>query len=568
MATLDLGMLKVTIGADTSGLDKAESEAKTKLNNIKRENEAMNAALSSGAAKIAAAFVVAMAAVGTAVASAISNGAQLGNLSSSLGLTVEQLSRLEYAAKSAGVGSDQLKGALQELSKKMLEREPVDLGVRLFSALGVSVRNTEGQMRNTLEVFSDVAERFSKMKDGAEKTNLAMQLLGGEGAALIPLMNGGAAAVKKMGDESDSLGNTIDQKTAESFKGFINEINKTKAAIEAIFTRVAANLQPALSVLNEVIFKATTSTKDFGGASEVLTGILKGTIAVATALGGAINVVYQSIAGVVEAMYQISKGEFSKAWEAITRRVENVVQTFEVAGKVSDALFSGWETNVVKAAESYKKATPPIIESVEQVTRRLDEFKNTSKMAMEDLLNMPTETVANKMAALEDMVRRGGISWREYLGAVRQVNAGSKQNMNDLLSATSQVLTTLFNKSKAAAIASALINTYQGITKAIAEYPPPISYAMAAAQAALGFAQVRAITSQSASGGGGGAAAPSAAPTPSAASSSPTGGQNGPGGVLSVQGISPDSLFSGDAVRSLAQRLLDYQRDGGRIVFA
>lgn len=567
MATLDLGLLKITVGADTSPLDKAESDSKTKLNNIKKSSDDTTQAMIGHATKLSAAFVVAMGAVTAAIASAISTGAQMGNLATSLGLTVEQLSRLEYAAKTAGLGADQLKGAVSELSKKMLEREPVDLGVRLFNALGVSVRDASGNMRNTLDVFTAVAERFSKMKDGAEKTNLAMQMFGGEGAALIPILNQGAEGLNKLFKESDALGNTLDSKTAESFRNFMNEVNRTRAAIEGIFTRVAANLQPALSVLNDVLFGATTKTKEFGGASEGLTTVLKGTIAVATALGGAINVVYQSIAAVVEAMYNIAKGEFSKAWEAITRRVENVVQTFEAAERVSDALFSGWQTSVTKTADAIKKAAPPIIESVEQVTRRIDEFKNTSRMAMEDLLNAPTETVANKMAALEDMVRRGGLSWREYLGAVRQVNAGSKQQMNDLLSATSQVLTSLFNRSKAAAIASALINTYQGITKAIAEYPPPISYAMAAAQAALGFAQVRAITSQSATGGGGGAA-PTAAPTPSIASSPQSSGQAGGGGTLFVQGFSADGFFSGDAVRSLAQKLLEYQRDGGKVVLA
>lgn len=55
----------------------------------------------------------------------------------------------------------------------------------------------------------------------------------------------------------------------------------------------------------------------------------------------------------------------------------------------------------------------------------------------------------------------------------------------------------MFEIGKAAAIGSAIINTYEGITKTMASYPFPISAAMAAAQAALGFAQVSQISSQS-----------------------------------------------------------------------
>ena len=141
--------------------------------------------------------------------------------------------------------------------------------------------------------------------------------------------------------------------------------------------------------------------------------------------------------------------------------------------------------------------------------------------------------------------------------------------MYDLLSTTSQVLTTLFSKSKAAAIASAMINTYQGVTKAIAEYPPPISYAMAAAQAALGFAQINAIRSTSSSGGGGAAPASAHAANPAASSSGSSGASaGGRGNTLYVQGFSADGFFSGEAVRGLAEKLLDYQRDGGKVVLA
>jgi len=48
----------------------------------------------------------------------------------------------------------------------------------------------------------------------------------------------------------------------------------------------------------------------------------------------------------------------------------------------------------------------------------------------------------------------------------------------------------LFILGKTAAIAQAIVNTYEGASKAVATYPPPFSYIMAAAQIALGYAQV------------------------------------------------------------------------------
>ncbi len=60
----------------------------------------------------------------------------------------------------------------------------------------------------------------------------------------------------------------------------------------------------------------------------------------------------------------------------------------------------------------------------------------------------------------------------------------------------------LFNIGKAAAIAQAVVNTAEGVTKAISKYPPPFSGLMAAVQLALGAAQIQTIKSTSFRRGG------------------------------------------------------------------
>jgi hypothetical protein len=37
--------------------------------------------------------------------------------------------------------------------------------------------------------------------------------------------------------------------------------------------------------------------------------------------------------------------------------------------------------------------------------------------------------------------------------------------------------------------------------------------------------------------------------------------------VLRVEGLSPDSVLSGASAQALAQKLLEYQKDGGTVVF-
>jgi hypothetical protein len=153
-----------------------------------------------------------------------------------------------------------------------------------------------------------------------------------------------------------------------------------------------------------------------------------------------------------------------------------------------------------------------------------------------------------------------------------------------MMNALSQMTTLMNSESrkqfeigKAAAIAQAVINTYQAATgayAAMASIPyvgPVLGVAAAAAAVASGMAQVNSIRSQSFGGGGAGAQATGSNTAAVNAASAPVGGGGGggpAGGTLTVQGLSASSLFSGDAVSALAEELLNYQRKGGTVLLA
>jgi hypothetical protein len=139
------------------------------------------------------------------------------------------------------------------------------------------------------------------------------------------------------------------------------------------------------------------------------------------------------------------------------------------------------------------------------------------------------------------------------LGSLQQMTAGVAQHSRKA-----------FEVNKLAGIANAVVNTAQGVTKALASYPPPLSFVMAAAQAAAGAAQISAIKSTTFQGGGGGT-------TPSAAGSTPTvnsqpAQQSAPGQLIRIEGSG--DRFSRQQVMTLIDQINEAQGDGKRIVFA
>ena len=122
---------------------------------------------------------------------------------------------------------------------------------------------------------------------------------------------------------------------------------------------------------------------------------------------------------------------------------------------------------------------------------------------------------------------------------------------------------TLFEINKIAAIGQAVVNTALGISRTLAEYPFPLSVAMAGLQAAAAIVQVNAIRSQTFGGGG---AAPSlagatAAPPVSNVGGTTGGGDTGQNVFINLKG----DTFTQESVRALIKEINEATKNGAHI---
>ena len=73
---------------------------------------------------------------------------------------------------------------------------------KAFKKLGVSVKDTKGNLRSAGDVMTDIQAKLSTLPDGAEKTALAMKLLGKSGADMIPFLDMDAEEMKAFNEAS------------------------------------------------------------------------------------------------------------------------------------------------------------------------------------------------------------------------------------------------------------------------------------------------------------------------------------------------------------------------------
>ena len=191
------------------------------------------------------------------IKNAINTADQLNKLSQKIGISVESLSTLRFAAQLSDVSLETLQQGIKGLSQTIAEANTgVGDGAQVFAALGVSVRNTDGSLKSTEAVLLQVADGFAQLEDGAVKTALAVKLFGKSGMEMIPFLNQGAAGISQLTLEAERLGLKLDSETARSAEAFNDNLTALKASGSSLGIALARDFLPELTHITNAMREA------------------------------------------------------------------------------------------------------------------------------------------------------------------------------------------------------------------------------------------------------------------------------------------------------------------------
>lgn len=254
--------LKIT--ADASGVPRGVAVAQGALRGLQRQLgdlESLSAkGLSfSGMAGIGLSATAAAVAIGATVKASADYGDQLDNMAQRTGVAVEELARLQYAAKLSDTSTEALGKGVGNLSKLMVGAAygGAESG-KLFERFGISLRNADGTMRSTTDVLYDLSDVFTAMPDGPEKTTLAMDIFGKKmGAELIPLLNQGSAGLRAMGDEAERLGLVLNAEQTKAAADFNDNLDRLSMLSKSVAVNIGNLLIPALNAMMAKLIDAS-----------------------------------------------------------------------------------------------------------------------------------------------------------------------------------------------------------------------------------------------------------------------------------------------------------------------
>lgn len=203
------------------------------------------------------------------IKSVVDVGDRFNDLKKITGLTVEQLAGLEKAALLNGSSLDQVAKAVGIMSKNIVA------GSAALQSLGVATKQSNGEFRASNEVLLDVADRFSRMRDGVQKAALAQEIFGKSGRELIPLLNEGRAALESQID-AYSKASGMTTKLAEDSDRFNDILTLLGSKVSAVKNTFVAELLPALNNIGTAMLNSGQSTNQFSFAASVVVPVLQG----------------------------------------------------------------------------------------------------------------------------------------------------------------------------------------------------------------------------------------------------------------------------------------------------
>jgi hypothetical protein len=300
-------------------------------------------------------------------------------LSQSTGIAIDDLQRLEFAAKAGGVGTDELAKGMTKLEQAVAKAAGgVTEQQALFKALGISVTDTAGKVRPLAEIIGDVTQKFAGMADGESKALLAGELLGSKnGAALIPLLN----TLKETSAEADRFGAVIDEVGIRSAAGFAENLNEMRAALDAVNTRVAAELGPSLKQLTDEFLKSSTGADTLKELAESLAAALRVMATAAVVAANGFEVLGKFIAANVSALVHLVQGDLSGAADDVANFAKDAVDEFTKAGERLTALWDpalkGVTEGLKENGEAAKGSADATVRAFEAGKKSLENYKTS-----------------------------------------------------------------------------------------------------------------------------------------------------------------------------------------------
>ncbi|GAG85185.1 unnamed protein product, partial [marine sediment metagenome] len=171
------------------------------------------------------------------------------------GVAVETLSAFDHVAKISGTDIDVFEKSIRFLSKTMLDiSRGTGIAKKTFKELGLSVTDSSGNLRDTISIVMEVADRIKNMTDETKKAAFASEIFGAKaGTQLLPMLKLGSEGIRELMGEAEDLNLIFSTEGAQAAADYTDAMTIFKGSIAGLTRELVIGLFPALTKIAEVL---------------------------------------------------------------------------------------------------------------------------------------------------------------------------------------------------------------------------------------------------------------------------------------------------------------------------
>lgn len=285
----------------------------------------------------------------------------LATLSAQTGITVEDLQKMQYASNLVDVSVEDMTGSVKKLTMQMGK------GSDVFDKLGVSITDSNGELRNANDVWYESLEALSKIENETERDAVSMELFGKSASSLTGIIDDGGQAMKALGQEAEDLGLVMSGDAVNSAVEFNNQMDLMKQRVSMAFmemgSSLATELVPMLEKLVEVVTQVVQWFSDLDGTTQTTILVILGLVASISPLASLISNVTSVVNGL------------SSAITFLTSPMGLAVLAIGALVTAGILLYQNWDTIKEKATELYNGVKEKFDLMKQAVTDAIDRIK-------------------------------------------------------------------------------------------------------------------------------------------------------------------------------------------------
>lgn len=225
-------------------------------------------------------------------------GSELVDTSAKIGVSVEQLSTLKFAAEQSGASMGDLQTAFRGMARVLDDAATGSTtAVESLAKLGLTIDDLRGTSAD--EQFKLLADRIGAIEDPTARAALAMEVFGRSGTALIPLLSGGRKAIEDLQKQAEEMGLQISTQDAAAAETLGDAWDALKATFDAVAIQIGAALAPTMTSLTNTLQQTAAGVTGFIRENRSLVVAAAAVGAALTGIGTTLIVVGKAIGATV-----------------------------------------------------------------------------------------------------------------------------------------------------------------------------------------------------------------------------------------------------------------------------